>query len=375
MNIQILSDARVICSNRNSIHNYFAWPSVTKLSDGRLAMVASGFRLQHICPFGKGTICYSSDEGKTWTHPAVLIDTPLDDRDCGITVFGEKVIVTSFTNTIEQQRKWNQENENSSIDKRSLAEYNAKKNYIDAYLSMVNAEQAESQFLGSTYVISDDGGKHFGPVQISPVTSPHGPTVTPDQELIYVGFNWGTEIKPTDRPFISCYKIDKDLKFHLLGTIPNVPYENEESLLSCEEPHAIILPSGKILVHIRVENHNTFTIYQSESTDGGKTFSVPRQLLDQKGGAPAHLLRHSSGTLISTYGYREEPCGIRVMLSDDDGENWNTDHILFQNDSGPDVGYPASVELEDGSILTVFYAHETKDSPAEILQVIWKITP
>lgn len=372
MNIQILSEARVICSNRNSLHNYFAWPSVSRLWDGRLAMVASGFRLQHICPFGKGIICYSDDEGKNWTHPAVIIDTPLDDRDCGIAVLENRVMVTSFNNTIAQQRNWNHENENRGIDDRNAIGMSAKKNYIDAYLNMINAEQSESQFLGSTYVISEDGGNHFGPVQFSPVSSPHGPAVTPDQELIYIGFNQDMEQKPDGSSYISCYKIDSSMNFHLLGSIPNVPSDNDEFLLCCE-PHAIVLPDGKILVHIRVQNSMTFTIYQSESTDGGKTFTAPKQLLPQKGGAPAHLLRHSSGMLVSVYGYREEPCGIRAMLSTDNGETWETNHVLFQNESGPDIGYPASVELEDGSILTVFYAHESKGSPAEIWQVIWKI--
>ena len=40
----------------------FNWPSVARLPDGRIAAVCSGFRLGHVCPFGKAVICYSSDE-------------------------------------------------------------------------------------------------------------------------------------------------------------------------------------------------------------------------------------------------------------------------------------------------------------------------
>lgn len=36
---------RVIMSNPHSPHGYFAWPSIDRLQDGRLAVVASGFRL------------------------------------------------------------------------------------------------------------------------------------------------------------------------------------------------------------------------------------------------------------------------------------------------------------------------------------------
>ena len=47
----------------------------------------------------------------------------------------------------------------------------------------------------------------------------------------------------------------------------------------------------------------------------GYTFSDPIALLDVKGGAPAHLLMHSSGTLISVYGYREAPFDKRDPIS------------------------------------------------------------
>lgn len=82
------SEKRVVCANPDSAFRYFAWPTVAYLPDGTLAMTASGFRLAHICPFGKAVICYSKDEGATWTRPAPVIDTPLDDRDAGITAFG-----------------------------------------------------------------------------------------------------------------------------------------------------------------------------------------------------------------------------------------------------------------------------------------------
>ena len=91
----------VIMEKPDSVHNYFAWPSVTTLRDGTLAAVASGFRFDHVCPFGKSVIAYSYDEGKSWSEPAPVIDTILDDRDAGILNFGEKdVIFTSFNNSI-----------------------------------------------------------------------------------------------------------------------------------------------------------------------------------------------------------------------------------------------------------------------------------
>ena len=71
--------------NPDSHHNYFAWPTAARLQNGKIAVVASGFRMAHLCPFGKLVIAYSDDEGESYTAPGVIMDTPLDDRDGGVT--------------------------------------------------------------------------------------------------------------------------------------------------------------------------------------------------------------------------------------------------------------------------------------------------
>ena len=102
MKIERLGDAKVIMRSDDSIHNYFAWPSAAKLQDGRIAAVASGYRLAHVCPFGKTVISYSDDEGNTFTPPAPIVDTPLDNRDGGISTFGESgVVVSSLSLSLE----------------------------------------------------------------------------------------------------------------------------------------------------------------------------------------------------------------------------------------------------------------------------------
>ena len=60
MNLNIL-ETKVICSNPdNPFHNYFAWPSVARLQDGRLMMLVRTF-------YGIG-VSYSFDRGKTWSE-------------------------------------------------------------------------------------------------------------------------------------------------------------------------------------------------------------------------------------------------------------------------------------------------------------------
>ena len=106
MNINLIGSPKVVMTNTESHHAYFAWPTIAKLQNGQICVGASGYRVEHICPFGKGVLAFSDDNGETYTKPVPVIDTVLDDRDVGLTVFGKTgLIVTSFNNTLEFQRE------------------------------------------------------------------------------------------------------------------------------------------------------------------------------------------------------------------------------------------------------------------------------
>ena len=122
------------------------------------------------------------------------------------------------------------------------------------------------------------------------------------------------------------------------------------------EPHAIQLPSGRIIVHLRREP--SFTVWQCYSDDGGKTWSEPVFLTQ---GGPPHLLRHSSGVLICTYGYRRPGYGQRVLLSYDDGRSYEQ-WILRDDGFSGDLGYPSTVDLEDGTLYSVYYQKTAPDA-------------
>jgi hypothetical protein len=99
----------IICQSNNTVHNYFAWPSITRTKDNRIVVGASGFRRRHICPYGKAVITESVDEGKTYGLIRTIIDTCLDDRDCGLLAFGDAgLIVTSFNNSVAFQQEYAQ---------------------------------------------------------------------------------------------------------------------------------------------------------------------------------------------------------------------------------------------------------------------------
>ena len=115
-----------------------------------------------------------------------------------------------------------------------------------------------------------------------------------------------------------------------------------------------------------------FSLFQSESRDGGKSWTPPHRILPPHGGAPAHILEHSSGILIGAYSYREKPYGIKVMLSHDKGNTWSEGEFIYSNEISYDMGYPTTVELKDRSLLTVFYATEDTKIGAKIMQQKWQ---
>lgn len=93
------------------------------------------------------------------------------------------------------------------------------------------------------------------------------------------------------------------------------------------------------------------------SEDLGATWAY-RQALTNAMQLPAHLLKLRSGSILLAYGIREHGAfGLGARLSEDNGQSWSTPWVLISFDDADDGGYPSSVELEDGSICTVYYAN------------------
>jgi len=134
-----------------------------------------------------------------------------------------------------------------------------------------------------------------------------------------------------------------------------------------EEPDVIQCPDGTIIAMMRCERNRLGKegegyLWKSVSKDGGKTWSLPEKTLIW--GYPPRLLQLKDGRLLCTYGYRKPPYGIRACLSNDNGKTWDIDHEIVLRDDGlakgkkawpGDLGYPSTVQLEDGSLFTVYY--------------------
>jgi hypothetical protein len=134
---------------------------------------------------------------------------------------------------------------------------------------------------------------------------------------------------------------------------PSTVAHDPDGNIHFSEPPLIRLQSGRLLTMIRTMDY----MYQAYSDDDGWTWQGLQK--SPIWGFPAHLIQLRSGRVLCAYGYRREPFGIRAVLSEDEGETWDTDNVLVIRDDGlhRDLGYPSSVQLNDGRILTTYYFH------------------
>lgn len=342
-------DTVIIAENPNV---YYAWPTVAKLSNGELLVVVYEGGA-HTHSHGKVVLYRSKDNGRTWDDGVVVADTILDDRDPGILVTKDDTIIVSSRVT------WWEGIDQHKIDPQEAQEL------VDKY--------------GGGYIIrSIDGGITWSDLIPYPF-QPHGPIELADGNLFAVGPISGTTVPTYISP-------DKGDTWEISGVIFNLPkYVVEDRKiyqLGYWEPHFIQLPSGRIVVYIRAhtpqdeEFGNPYGLipymYVSYSDDLGKSWSKPVPV-DFKG-YPPHCTLLSDGRLLLTYGYRWQPFGQRARLSDDGVDFSKYDEIIIRDDApDSDLGYPASIQLDDGTIVTVYYQKEYVHRKPVLMATFWTL--
>jgi hypothetical protein len=354
INQKVVAEHGVVCSLPNDYFGYFGWPTVTRMDDGTLVATASGFRHAHVCPYGRSVISMSYDEGLTWTHPRVINDSPLDDRDTGvISLGGKKLMINWFSSTFYH-------------------DYTQQPEFIRYPYDW------DKQFEWSWIRISDDSGITWGKPKKVDVFAPHGPARLRNGDLIYLGNDAAGMARggPAKLPARAIKSIDNGETWTNLGSVPWLGGPKE---IDCHgEPHLIELPDGRLLAMFRMQagvegkafdemGLINLSLMQAYSEDGGLTWSVPEPL-DLRG-YPPHLLQHSTGAIVCVYGYRDKPYGQHAMISYDNGESWTCDYILRDDGFDWDLGYPSSVELPDGTIFTLYYQHNNSED--EMCSLFW----
>ena len=334
--------------------HYCGWPTLARTRKGRLLLVYSGGREEHVCPFGRVEMMHSDDGGKTWTWPRVLLDSAIDDRDAGVLETPKgTLLVTTFT-SLAYERSFRMT--------KPLPE--AKLRRWRAVHDRMTAEERKKD-LGVWMIRSTDGGATWSGRVDCGVNSPHGPVALSDGRLLYAG----KELWSDTRRIGVRVSNDDGKTWAWLAEIPARPGDDPRNY---HELHAVEAKGGRILAQIRNHNaKNSRETLQTESTDGGKTWSVPRAI--GVWGLPSHLLRLRDGRLLMSTGYRRKPYGNQARLSEDSGRTWSAPLTISDDGAGGDLGYPSTVELDGGRLVTVWYERPRDSSKAVLRQATWTL--
>jgi sialidase-1 len=303
--LKVTKDRDVVICREAGRH--FAFPGVAALPDGELLVV---FRegATHVSPDGAICLARSADAGRTWGPREVIYDDPnVDERDPSVLQMPDGTTLVNFAGA------------------------------------------------GSQIITSHDGGRTWSPPTTAPVFAPHGPVLDEAGRLVYVGL-----VNRGEVAFIEAHRsADGGQTWQMLSPLISMPeYRLARSLGMpfYDEPHAAILPPDRWLVLYRMDTTDDYLTLMASDNGGARwRWPVPTPMR----GHPAHLLRLRSGALLCVYGYRHPPFGIRGSVSYDGGWTWQPEFVLRDDGGDTDLGYPASVELPDGKILTVYYFNHT----------------
>lgn len=304
----------------------YGWPGITRAANGDI-IVAASERKSHMCPYGREVIIRSKDNGGSWSLPQEVYNSELDDRDANIITLKDGTLVLSwFTSTAFEHYSW----------KERAARV---------------TEQMRRELMGTWMLKSHDHGENWDakPLRI-PVGMHISPTQLSDGSLLSIG--WEGLFQDGAQKTLCCYQSND------LGESWNKTFTfdcpQKDGLPVLNENHVLEIAPGKLIAMFR--KCGDF-LYQASSSDYGKNWTTPQQT--EIWGYPPHLIKLGDGRILCVYGHRRNPYSIRGVISADNGQTWDIDNIftIYEWKDELDMGYPVSLEVAPGEILTVFYCN------------------
>ncbi len=333
---------------------YACFPSLVTLSDGGFGVIFDGRTVHSHVVKGKGGRGYtfrSDDEGETW----VETDRPLVDRQ-RFNQSGEAVTASA--------EGW------LTVPESELAVLEAQGKIL--YKSAKTDQAGCIHYLGGAKsMTSRDGGATW---ESQPIPLPEGcrgimsylasasELVTSEGVRLVAVF--GTrQPSPKDRLAMwEPYLLRSEDDGKSWTCLPMWKDGVADSALSLGEVAIAEAADGSLIAMSRNalpggEPGEAAFLYQSRSTDGGQSWSEPEKT--PMWGFPACVIRLKDGRMLCVYGYRRPPMGIRAVISNDNGKTWDMENALVLRADATgypgDTGYPSARQLEDGSILVVYY--------------------
>jgi hypothetical protein len=307
------------------------FPVALRLQDGRIAIVLRG-GAPHVGLAGRLDMVFSADDGKTWTAPTPVVDSPLDDRNPALGQAADGSLIVGFwrTGTYDDSGKYNPNlnKERSTWVTRSR----------DAGRTWSESDRIDCADIG------------YG--------SPFGRILTqPDGSLLMAIY--GEAIRPAGQ------KLAREDHSYLYRSTDHGKTWSRYCELGAghaqfNETSLLRLPSGKLLAAIR---SRAGEVWLASSIDDGKSWSAPERLTPPSV-HPADLCLLPSGQVLLVMGDRRRPYGVLGIVADGQGQfDWERRFSLVTDAVNGDCGYPSSIVLQNGRVLTAYYATGVTGNP------------
>jgi sialidase-1 len=313
-----------------------------RLQNGDI-LVTAREATEHIARDGDVIMLRSRDQGKTWGEKQVISALKdVDEREaCGIQLKDGTIMVAVYYNGL----------------------YREDGEYQWELASKLKFREGK-QLLGTFIIQSRDNGRTWSkPNYIStkgmPFTDIEGPADAPiempDGSILMPVMGYNVRGDADNQAAVMLKSVDKGNSWTYLSTMAEDP---GGKLGHFQEPGIVLTKSGRIVAAIRNQGLDN-AIWTTWSDDGGKNWTPVKQ--SPMIGHPADLMQLADGRLLCTYGQRSarhsDPGGVRASFSVDNGETWQVEKevVIRQDFLNMDIGYPESMQLADGRILTVYY--------------------
>ncbi len=300
------------------------FPVMIKLQDGSLGAAIRG-GAPHVGIKGRLDFIRSTDGGRTWSKPVVAIDSPWDDRNPALGQMPDGTLVLAYSEAHSYRP-------DGTFDLKA-----------GPYLPF--------------FVTSGDGGCTWSAKK--PLPEPW-PSPSPFGKII---------VSKDGTALMSVYQMPSGVTGVLRSKDNGKTWGDYSEVLkgpNADETQIFELPDGRLTAFTRMEGHGQYGMLLSESDDHGRTW-VRRVPLLKPAQWPFDVTLLTSGHLLLSHGSRVGPgrLGAGVMLSKDMGKTWDDKNgVLLGWDSlSGDTGYPSTVQLDDGTIVTMYYAVGTATLP------------
>ena len=327
--------------------------NLTLLRDGSLAIAVREAEA-HFDRDGRLVLFRSRDQGATWEGPRVLFDLGQSDHRSGaIHELAGGDWVT-----------W---------DYRCGQSYAADGRYA-ADFSVPSLWSARSTDQGRTWRFSEKpltmpGGYAYAEVERPMIELPSGRLLmaacycvksasdaTPDIEF------WpGSGIESRIGVFASD---DGGRRWDAAMHLPRPPFPiYEPTIVRTRDGRLVVLARSEGYEHMFAAevypNPDRGSLMQSVSEDEGRTWSAWRTTGMSSMSSPGHLLQLQDGRLLCTHAQRAHPGSIYLTVSRDDGRTWDNERraVLTSELQTTDCGYPTTVQLADGRLVTAWYGN------------------